>query len=142
MPKYPFSLSRPLKEYIEWRLEHYHEDVKQLEIFKADMLPKITVNYSRSMAHTNTTSDPTADSGIRLATSAYILETERGINAIKRTLDNCDDTDRKLVDLVYWKRTYTVTGAAAKISLSSAGAYKRINKILCSVALELGYVNI
>jgi len=154
MARYKFSLSPHVRRMAEWDLEHYYENKKSLEQYKADILPSFTQRYSRDTGKTKTQgvnpsfiktgeiSKPTEDSGIKLATSQYILHVEQCIKAVEKALEHCDDTDIKLIDLVYWKQTYTISGAAQKVSLTKSPAYTRINGILCFIALELGYVNI
>ena len=143
MSKYRFSLSPKIKGYVEWQLEHYHEDKKQLEEFRSDMIPNATPSYSLAGGvQGGKISSTTENAAIRLATNPYILTTERSVNAIEKMLEYCDDTDKKLISLVYWKRSHTVEGAGMVVFLSRRQAYRRINKIQCILALELGLVNI
>ncbi len=140
MRAYKFDLNPRIKSYVEWQLEHYHEDKKQLEEIKSAMMPQITTSYGTG-GHGNSVSSPTEDAAIRMTTNAYIQSTERSVRAIEHTLAKCDSTSRTLIDMVYWRRTMTVTGAAAKCNLSPSGAYNRINKILTAVAFEMGLIN-
>jgi RinA family phage transcriptional activator len=140
MRAYKFDLNPRIKSYVEWQLEHYHEDKKQLEEIKSAMMPQITTSYGTG-GHGNSISTPTEDAAMRMATNAYIQSTERSVRAIEHTLQRCDTTSRTLIDIVYWRRTMTVTGAATKCNLSPSGAYNRINKILTAVAFEMGLIN-
>ena len=140
--RYRFSLNSKIKGYIEWQLEHYHEDKKQLEQYRASLMPSGTHKYSPTAGVKTGVSTPTEDIAIRLATDPYILTTERNINAITRVLEKCDDTDIKLIELYYWKQTHTLVGAAGKAGLTKSPAYERINRIICMTALEMGLVNI
>lgn len=141
--KYKFSLNPRIKGIVEWQLEHYAEDKRQLEEMKRDMIPSPTASYSLtggvSGGDTNRTTESIA---VRISTNPYIMQTERSCTAIERALSRCNETDAKLVDLVYWKQSYTVEGAGMKIGLSKSAAYQRINSILGSIALEIGYVNV
>jgi len=137
-----FSLNPKIKGYIEWQLEHYHEDKKQLEQYKQDLIPSTTSNYSLTAGcSSGTTSNPTEKTAIKLLTNTYILSTEKTIKIIDKVLNNCDETDKQLIDLVYWRRSYTVMGAGIKTHLSQRAAYKRINKVLAKIALEMGIIN-
>ena len=140
MRAYKFDLNPRIKSYVEWQLEHYHEDKKQLEEIKDAMMPPITTSIS-GMPHGSGVSQPTEDAAMRMATNAYIQATERSVRAIEHTLCKCDSTSRTLIDIVYWRRTMTVTGAAAKCCMSQMGAYKRINKVLTGIAFEMGLIN-
>ena len=143
MSKYRFALVPKIKGYVEWQLEHYHEDKWQLAEYRKEMIPNATPSYSLTGGvQGGQVSNQTESAGIRLTTSPYILATERSIKAIDCVLIKCDKTDIQLIDLVYWKRSYSVTGAAMVVYLSPAAAYVRINKLLTAIALELGYTNI
>lgn len=141
MSKYKFALNPKIRGFVEWQLEHYHEDKRQLAEYKAAMMPSVTPNYSLAPGGSGI-SNPTEQAAIRLTTNTYILSLERGIAAVDRVLAQLDDNDKALINLVYWQRSYTVVGAAAKIGWSKTQAYCRVNKILCAVALEEGLINV
>ena len=83
----------------------------------------------------------TEEIALRMVSSPYIRRLEITCEAIRRVLERLDDTDRKLIELVYWRREWTVEGAGLKIGLQKTAAYQRINKILGMIAYELGYVS-
>lgn len=143
MSKYKFVLAPKVRGFVEWQLERYHEDKKQLEQFKNDLIPSATASYSLAGGVSNgSVSNPTESIGIKMVTSPYILSTERSCLAIERVLDGLNETDKKLIDLVYWKRAYTITGAAIKLHMGERTGYNHINNILGLIALEMGLVNI
>lgn len=143
LSKYKFSLNPKIKGYIEWQLEHYPEDKKELEEYKQDLIPSATQSYSQtSGVQSGSTSNPTERDGLKLATNPYILATERNIRAIEIALQKCDGIDLKLIDLVYWKRSHTVEGAGMVAHVSKSAAYYRINSALCAIALEMGIVTL
>lgn len=135
MRKLPYKI----RGMIEWHLQHYHEDKRQLEQAKKDLIPSYTAKYDADPVKSGV-SDTTADTAIKLATSPYILSLERSIKAIDFVMTNCDETDLMLIDLVYWRRSHTVSGAADKCHLSKTAAYNRIEKIFVQIAKELGYL--
>ena len=143
MSKYKFDLAPAVKTTVEWVLGRYHEDKRELERYKTDLIPSATASYSVSSGTSKGgTSNPTESVGIRMVTSPYIFWTERNCTAVERVLSMLDDTDKELIDLVYWKRTYGIVGAGAKVGLGKTDAYKHINNILGLLALEMGIVNI
>ncbi len=77
-----------------------------------------------------------------MLTNPYILSTERSCLAIERALVDCDNTDMKLIELIYWKRDHTVAGAGEKVGLTRSPTFAWVNIILCRIALEMGLVNI
>lgn len=138
--RYKFSLSPKIKGYIEWQLEHYHEDKRQMEQHRMDMMPNGTAQYGHTCGRSSTPGDQTAATVERLMTNQYLQTTERTIAAIDRTLARCDDTTRKLIDLVYWRRTHTIVGASCAVGVSQATGYREVNGVLSCLALELGLV--
>lgn len=139
--RYKFSLNARVRGYIEWQLEHYHEDKRQLEEYKRDLMPSITPSYSLA-ANAADIKHPTENAALRMATNAYILSLERSIAAIDNVLIKLDDTDKQLIDLVYWRQSHTIEGAGMKVELSRRSAYRHINNILCLVAIEMGLINL
>lgn len=137
-----YYLPRKVRQYVEWQLEHYHSDRKALADYRSAYYPNGVANYEPSGAAKTGTSDPTAQAAVSLTTSAYIATTERSLAAIERALNRCDDTDKQLVTLVYWKRTHTVDGAAVEAHIDRSRAYRRVNKVLYDIAMETGAINL
>lgn len=138
--KYKYSIPSKIRASIEWQLEHYPEDRRNLDGYKRDLIPSPTQTYSLAPGGSGA-SRTTENVAMQIVTAPYIRRMEIGCEAIERTLRKGDDTDRKLVDLVYWRREYTVAGAGLKLGLSCTGAYKRLNRILGEIACELGYIS-
>ena len=127
---------------VEWQLEHYHEDKRQLEQYKAEMIPSPVQSYSLTAGCSHGVSRTTENVAERIVTNQYVVQTERSCQAIERVINRLDDTDKQLVDLIYWKQSYTVEGAGMKLHLGRTSTYQHVNNILCSIALEMGYVSI
>ena len=143
MSRYKFSLTPKIRGFVEWQLEHYHEDKKQLEQYKNDMIPSATAGYSLTGGVSRgSVSQPTENTAVKMATSPYVMAAEKSCRDIERALERFDGIDMQLIDLVYWKRSYNIMGAGLVIGLSQRATYKHINNILCTVALEMGLVNI
>ena len=141
--RYKFSLNPKIKGYVAGQLEHYKEDKKQLEEYKNDMIPSAVQQLSwTSGVSGGSVSNPTEQIGLKIATSQYILPTERSIRAIEKVLGLCEEADLKLIYMVSWKQSYTIEGAALKLHYSPRTGYRRINNVLCMVALELGLVSV
>lgn len=79
---------------------------------------------------------------VQISSSAYIRQLEQTVAAIRYVVDRLDMTDLQLVELVYFKGTHTVEGAAIIVGLSRTAAFNHINKVLTAVALELGLINV
>ena len=140
--KYKFSLSLGIKRTVEWHLEHYPEDKRELEAYKRSLIPSPTQSISPTAGVSG--GEPhrsTEDIVLRIISSPYIRMLEITCKAIEEALSAEDDTTRKLVELIYWRREYTVEGAGAKLCMSKNSAYRRINNVLARIALEMGYVS-
>jgi len=141
--KYKFSIPSRLKGFIEWQLEHYPEDKREIEQYKKDMVPSPTQQYSLTGGvDGGETHRTTEDVAFRIATSQYIKHLEASCKAVEAALNGEDETSRRLVELIYWKREYTPEGAGMRIGLQKSAVYQRLNKILGRIAYEMGYVSI
>lgn len=140
--KYKSQLSGKLKGFIEWQLEHYHENRRQLEQYKRDIIPSPTPNYSAEPHGSGGESRPTELLTLRMTTDLYIIETTRCVEAIDRVINRLDAVDYKLIDLVFWKNQCTVEGAGLTVGYSPRTSYRHVNAILTAIAKELGYLQI
>ena len=139
--RYKFDLSPAIKSTVEWQLQYYREDLRQLETYKRDLIPSGVQGYSPTAGvNEGEVTRKTEDIAFRLISSPYIRRLEITCEAIGRVLSKLDEVDLKLIELVYWRREYTVEGAAMKIHISKTAAYQRINKVLGAIAYALGYV--
>ena len=139
--RYKFDLSPSIKSTVEWQLQYYREDLRQLEEVKRDLIPSPVPGYSQTAGvDGGDAKRTTEDIAMRMISSPYIRRLEISCDAITRVLSTLDEIDLKLIELVYWRREYTVEGAAMKIHISKTAAYQRINKILGAIAYSLGYV--
>lgn len=136
------SILQPrVRDFVAWQLEHYPSNRSQLESIKRDMIPSPTPTYGGSEGHSNEAHRTTEDIMVQISSSAYVRQLEQTVKAIQYVIDRLDDTDLRLIELVYFKGTHTVGGAAMIVNMSQSAAYNHINKILVAVALELGLVN-
>jgi len=141
--RYKFDLAPAVKNTVEWQLRYYKEDKRQLESLRNDMIPSPTPGYSQTGGVSGgAVGRNTENVTIKIMSSPYIRRIELTCSGIERAISRMDETDKKLVDLIYWKQEYTVEGAGIKIGLSRSAAYQRINKILGMIAYELGYVSV
>lgn len=136
------TLERRLRGYVEWQLEHYRENKLELDRYWHDMTPSATPNYSSEPVSGGDVSRKTEDVVMRISNIPYIRQLERSCKAIERVLARADETDRKLIDLVYWRREFTPEGAAMVLHMGKSSAYRHINTILTKIASELGFISI
>ena len=141
MAKYKYSMPPRVKSMVEWQLEHYWQDKQNLEQFWRDSLPSATPNYS-GMPGGSAVGRNAEDTALRIISSPYVAQTERSVKAIENVLSAANETDKRLVRLVYWQQAYTVEGAAHALHIGKTTAYRHIGDILRRIALELGYISI
>ena len=141
--KYKFDLSPSIKSTVEWQLQYYPENKRQLESLKKELIPSAVQGYSMTAGVGGGEAKRTTEEiTLNILSSPYLRRLELTCEAMDRAWKMFDETDRRLIDLVYWKREYTVGGAGMKIGLQKSAAYQRINKILGVIAYELGYVSL
>ena len=137
--RYKFSIPNEVKGLIEWKLEHYKEMKEELEQYKHNMIPSPTPSYSLTGGGgIGGESRPNENIALKMVTDVYIRETERTVKAIERVMLLIPEDDKRLIDLVYWKQTYTVEGASMILNMSKSTAYYHLNIILTKIAAELG----
>lgn len=133
------KLSPQVRGFVVWLLEHYHEDKRTLEKLKNDLIPSPVANMSmtgggggdgRSM-------ERVVD---RIITNQNIRHIETSQAAVQRALQKCTPEEIKLIELVYWKHSKNVTGAALEVGYSAVTAYRHINSILTNIAKEMGFI--
>lgn len=142
MGKYEASLEKRLKEFIEWELEHYPENKRQLEEYKRDMIPSATPAYSLAAGGHSGESRPTENISLKILSDQYVMHTARTVEAIERVLSRINKEDYKLINLVYWKGSHSISGAALDSHMSKSAAYRRLNAIITALAKEMGYVSV
>lgn len=141
MAKYKYSMSPRVKSMVKWQLEHYWQDKKNLEQFWRDSLPSATPNYS-GMPGGSDVGRNAEDTALRIISSPYVAQTERSVKAIENVLSAANETDKRLVCLVYWQQAYTIEGAANVLHMNRATAYRHLNDVLQKIALEIGYISL
>lgn len=136
------KLDARVRAYVEYQIEHYKEHKRNLAEYRDAIMPSSTPNYSGAGGGGSGEARPTEKLGIKLATDEYINEQLRILNAIEKVLASLSKEDRRMIDLIYWRRSHTVTGAAMVLHMSGVTAYRHVNAILRAVAAELGFINL
>lgn len=140
--RYKYKLPTHVKETVEWHLEHYKEDKRQLELIKKEMLPSNTPNYGACGGGGSGVSNPTECAFFKIESNLYLANLERVCNAIDRALKKFDEIDMRLIKIIYWQRSHNALGAGVEIGLEKTSVYDRLNRILGVTALEIGLIDI
>ena len=135
------SLSPVIRKYVEYQLEHYYDSRRQLKDAERDMLPSNTPKYSLEPAGHSGTSRTTEAVAINIMANKYLVEIEKTVNAIDYVASRLSTEDKKLIDLVYFKGTHTITGAGLSLNMSQRTAYRHVDAILIKFAQELGLIS-
>lgn len=117
----------------------YHENKRQLEEYKRDIIEGKDYTVS-DMPRGGITSDNTYSKVEKLMSSAYILKTEQMINVIESVINSLDKNRYKAIELLYFKKTHTVTGVSLEVYVHTATVYRWIDDVVYLIAKELGYV--
>ena len=134
------KLDTRVRGYVEYHLENYERRKKELSEYRAALMPSMTPGYSSACGSGKGKSRPTEKLGVRLAEDPYILEQLRIIDAIERVLSMLSPEDRQLIELVYFRKSHNITGAAMAVYMGKTMAYERVGLILWALARELGLV--
>lgn len=139
--RYKFSLKPEIRNTVEWELSSYRENKRQLGKIKRDMIPSGVQQYSPTAGTDGGGAKrSTEEVTMKIISSPYIYRLEHTVEAIERAMEYFDRDEMRLIELIYWRKEYTPEGAGAVIEMSRATVYRRLNKILCIVAFELGYI--
>lgn len=115
-------MNRELKRFVKWQLSRYPANVKRL-------------------GEHRTRDEELERAGLgRPGEERYYIELQRTLDAVEAALDRLPQEDRALIDLVFWKKSHSVDGAAEKLNYSRSTAYRHIDAALAVIAGELGYM--
>lgn len=134
------KLDTRVKGFVEYQLENYERRKKALTEYRASLSPSMIRSYSGAGSGRNRKSRPTEALGMKLAEDNYIVEQLRILEGIDRVLSRLAREDRQLVELVYFRKTHNITGAAMAVYMGKTMAYEHIGLILWALARELRLV--
>lgn len=100
--------------------------------------PRITTSYSMAAGGSNQASRTTENTALRILSSGTVQELEAIEKTIRHTKELTDGEDRmKLIDLVYWRQSHNLHGAALKLNISYATAKRWNENFFLNVARRL-----
>lgn len=121
-------MDRRIKNFVELQLEK-SRDSRLIEARR-----KYLISQAKG------SEDPVATAALMIVNDAYLCNADLTSWAIKSVLDALDPIDQRLIDLLYFKRSHTVTGAGLEVGLSKTQAYQHRNAIITQIARKLGYI--
>lgn len=118
------SRKRPYWTYVKSIIKEYPALKRERD---TPRIPKITATYN-GVGHGSGVSDPTADAVVHDLPREKMRKLEAVEQAIMETKRVYDNWKLRLdvVDYVYWRRAYTIEGAAMRLYIhpNSAGKYQ------------------
>lgn len=140
MSKHTRALPPEIRGIVKYRLEHYHMYKHELSIYLNDELPSNTAQLTHERKARNGVSREVENKSISMAENAYLREIEKNVNAIEYVFERLTDENKKLVEMVYFRATHTLTGAGIELNMSQRTAYRHADAIIKALALEMGLI--
>ena len=131
------KINRRIKDYIIYELQMYHENKRQLEEYKRDILEGKDYTVS-DMPRGSMTSDNTYSKCEKLLSSAYIQNTERMVKTIETVLSSLDKARYTTIDMLYFRKAHTVIGVSLFLPASERTVYRYIDDVVYLIAKDLG----
>jgi len=124
---------------IESELYCYNETKKELEQLEEEILEGST--FQEVCVQSGTTGDTTANKAVKLISSKAIMECERRIKAIDKTLFILQQNETKLrmLQMKYFERRYTDTGIMNELHIGNNAFYRWRREIVKLVGEYLGW---
>ena len=134
------SLPPKIRGIVEYQLEHYYDSRRELKDAERDMMPSNTPKYSSDPVTHGEASRTTENVAIKIMASKYLVELEKTVNSIEYITNRLSREDYELIDLVFFKGKFTITGAGQLLNMSQRTAYRHVDAVLTALARELGLI--
>jgi len=141
--KYAFKLDSLQKAVAEYHLANYKAEKKELKAVESKLkpLPETKEELFYEGSEKAKEASENAEKALKMLSSPYANRMLMGTAAVGKALQYADETDMKILSLLYWKKKpLPVEEAALEASITKADALCRINKLLAFTAYFLGYV--
>ena len=131
-------IERSVFKYVEHEMYNYDDTKRELELQRVQIIegtakPDVTVQSGLS--------DITASKAIRLTTNVFILQSEKTIKAINKSLKLLDDRHRLLFKFKY-QNCMPWQEAMLEIGVTSDRTYFRLRRqLVVMVAQQLGLIH-
>ena len=132
-------MRKDIKAYIEAELRDYHENKKDIELLREEILEGTSVGDESGIRGTSI-SNVTQNKALRLITNKRLRKLEETIRAIDNVILELDEDKYKLVELKYWTRPnyYNDTGIAHQLNIGMRTYYRWKDAIILAIAQEMG----
>ena len=131
------QINKSIFRYIEHELYNYEQTKKDLALYREQILegtakPEVSVQSSPG--------DVTANKAVKLTSSAFVIQAERNITAIDRTLAILGDKHTELFKLRY-RLGITWPNITLDMGISDRTYYRLRRELVVTVGQQMGLVN-
>ena len=129
---------RHVKSCIEYELRNYGKTKRDIARIEAELIPSPTPNYNATGGG-HTATRQTENIAMKFTAAPELDRMRKTVEAIEAAMGAATRDQRRLVELVFFKKSHSVEGAAELLHMSTATAYRRTDELICDVAARLGY---
>jgi len=131
-------IHKSIFRYIEHELYNYEQTKKDLQLYREQVLegtakPEVSVQSSPG--------DVTANKAVKLTSSAFVVQAERVINSIDRSLAILGDRHKELFKLKY-QIGVTWPNITIDMGISDRTYYRLRRELVVTVGQQLGLINV
>ncbi len=129
-------IDKKVYKYIDYELQHYEENKKELERLREEILDKGT-KPADGQPRGNTVGNPTEQKAMKLVSSTALLKIERNLKAIDRVYNQLSEEYKKFFDYNYIKQVGIVK-VCQEVGIEERTYYRWKDNIIYNVGMELG----
>lgn len=129
-------IDKKVYKYIDYELQHYDENKKELERLREEILDKGTTPAD-GQPRGNTVGNPTEQKAMKLVSSTALLKIERNLKAIDRVYNQLNEEYKRFFDYNYIKQVGIVK-TCNEIPIGERTYYNMRDKIIYAVGQEMG----
>lgn len=131
-------INKSIFRYIEHELYNYEQTKRDLQLYREQVLegtvePEVSVQSG--------VGDTTANKVIKLTSSAFVMQAERIINAIDKSLDVLGDKHKELFTLKY-QMGISWPNIVIDMGISDRTYYRLRRELVIMVGQQLGLINV
>ena len=131
-------INKSIFRYIEHELYNYEQTKKDLALYREQILEGTA---SPEVAVQSSPGDVTANKAVKLTSSAFVVQAERVINAIDRSLAILGDRHKELFKLKY-QMGITWPNITIDMGISDRTYYRLRRELVITVGQQLGLINV
>ena len=129
-------LDKKVYKYIDYELQHYEENKKELERLREEILDASPAPAD-GQPRGNSTGNPTERKAMKLVSSTALLKIESTIKAIEKIYDQLNDDYKLFFDWNY-KRNAGIVKTCQEVNIAEKTYYRWRDSIVYNVGMELG----